>query len=279
MKVIKKINNNVAECEDSKGRRLVAFGKGIGFKKVPYELTDLSKINMTFYKLENHFEKLILEIPEEILSVSSDIVMYAQKKLEGKLNATLVFSLADHIRFAIQRYAKGLDIYSYSSEIVHFYPKEMQIAKDSLEYVNKKLDIKLPSSEACNIAMHFINAEQETKTQKENRFFEEIIDDIMIMIKKNLNITFCMDDYSFIRFKNHCRYFLKRLQEKQDTTFEQAEKMWDELKKQNDDTYRLSLDICKYVQKRINIKISKSEKIYLLIHLNRLNEVYKDKEK
>lgn len=79
MKVIKKSNNNVAEYENSKGRRSIAFGNGIGFKAVPYELTDLSNINMTFYKLENHYERLIMEIPEEILSVSSDIVMYSQK--------------------------------------------------------------------------------------------------------------------------------------------------------------------------------------------------------
>lgn len=123
MKVIKKSNNNVAEYENSKGRRSIAFGNGIGFKAVPYELTDLSNINMTFYKLENHYERLIMEIPEEILSVSSDIVMYAQKKLQGQLDATLVFGLGDHIHFAFQKYAERLDIHCYSSVIVNFIQK------------------------------------------------------------------------------------------------------------------------------------------------------------
>ena len=40
MKVIKKINNNVALCLDGNQRELIAFGKGIGFKPIPYELTD-----------------------------------------------------------------------------------------------------------------------------------------------------------------------------------------------------------------------------------------------
>ena len=44
MKVIKKINNNVALCLDGNQRELIAFGKGIGFKPIPYELTDLSVI-------------------------------------------------------------------------------------------------------------------------------------------------------------------------------------------------------------------------------------------
>lgn len=48
MEVYKKINNNVALARDAKGRELVVFGKGIGFVSMPYELTDLSRIQRTF---------------------------------------------------------------------------------------------------------------------------------------------------------------------------------------------------------------------------------------
>ena len=51
MRVVKKINNNVVVCLDQHGEELVAFGKGLGFQKVPYELTDMTKVTMTFYKL------------------------------------------------------------------------------------------------------------------------------------------------------------------------------------------------------------------------------------
>ena len=37
MKVVKCINNNVAICLDDDNNELVAFGKGIGFKKPPFE--------------------------------------------------------------------------------------------------------------------------------------------------------------------------------------------------------------------------------------------------
>ena len=38
MRVVKKINNNVAECLDNNGKSLVAFGRGIGFPKdAPYD--------------------------------------------------------------------------------------------------------------------------------------------------------------------------------------------------------------------------------------------------
>ena len=52
MKAIRKINNNVAICIDNNDKELIAFGKGIGFPKMPYEITDLSIIQMTFYRID-----------------------------------------------------------------------------------------------------------------------------------------------------------------------------------------------------------------------------------
>ena len=55
MQVIKKINNNFAICVDGEGNELIAFGKGIGFPKVPYEIEDLSVINRTFYDIDQKY--------------------------------------------------------------------------------------------------------------------------------------------------------------------------------------------------------------------------------
>jgi beta-glucoside operon transcriptional antiterminator len=46
-KAIKKINNNVVICEYDNMKELIAFGKGLGFPVVPYEITDLSLILMS----------------------------------------------------------------------------------------------------------------------------------------------------------------------------------------------------------------------------------------
>lgn len=67
MIVIKKINNNVAVCRDNNGRELVAFSKGIGFPAMPYELTDLRKIERTFYNIGVQYLSLLNEIPYEII--------------------------------------------------------------------------------------------------------------------------------------------------------------------------------------------------------------------
>ena len=64
MKIIQNINNNVAICLDDNNHEVVAFGKGIGFRKPPYEI-ELSQIDRTYYNLSSHYIALLDELPEE----------------------------------------------------------------------------------------------------------------------------------------------------------------------------------------------------------------------
>lgn len=72
MEVYKKINNNVALARDAKGRELVVFGKGIGFASMPYELTDLSRIQRTFYDVNEKYLALLRDVPEAVFLAADD---------------------------------------------------------------------------------------------------------------------------------------------------------------------------------------------------------------
>ena len=160
MKVIKKINNNVAVCLDNDGHELIAFGKGIGFPKTPYELTDLSKIWRTYYGINPSYLGLLNDIPEEVFELSIKIVDFAKMKIENQINSNIVFTLADHINFAIERFKKNLDIrMPFVYDIQHLYESEMQIGLFAIKLINKSMNVYLTKDEAVSIALHFINAE------------------------------------------------------------------------------------------------------------------------
>lgn len=55
MRIVRKINNSAAVAQDSRGKELIVIGKGIGFPAVPYELTDMSRIDRTFYDIDPRF--------------------------------------------------------------------------------------------------------------------------------------------------------------------------------------------------------------------------------
>ena len=70
MRAIKNLNNNVALCVDGKNREVIAFGKGIGFNKVPNDIP-LSRIDRTFYNVSPTFVSVIPEIDETINRTST----------------------------------------------------------------------------------------------------------------------------------------------------------------------------------------------------------------
>lgn len=110
MEIIKKINNSSALARDAKGHEVVVFGKGIGFPPTPYELEDLSKIQRTFYYVDDKYYALLQEVPEEIFLAADDIAEDANEELNCDLNPNLAFILADHLNFAIERTRAGMTL-------------------------------------------------------------------------------------------------------------------------------------------------------------------------
>ena len=48
MKIVKKLNNNVVLALNDKDEEIIVVGKGLGFRKTPYVLEDLSLIEKKY---------------------------------------------------------------------------------------------------------------------------------------------------------------------------------------------------------------------------------------
>ena len=105
MRLIKKINNNFAMAVDSQGEEVIVSGKGIGFIKIPCEITDLSVVDRTYYGIDSKYIGLLNEIPEDILEISIKVVDYAKHKLKEQIEPNLIFSLR-HLSILLKRYTK-----------------------------------------------------------------------------------------------------------------------------------------------------------------------------
>ena len=137
MKVIKNINNNISLCLDSRNNEVVAFGKGIGFTKPPYDVP-LSKIDRTFYDVDEEQLAVLNRIPEDVLEAAAEIVDLANEKMDNQFRENVMFTLADHIDFAIQRYQKNINIQlPLFYEVRQLYPNESEIGKQALDILKK----------------------------------------------------------------------------------------------------------------------------------------------
>lgn len=269
MKVIRNINNNVAVCLDDNNHEVIAFGKGIGFKKAPYEIA-LSQIDRTYYNLEPHYIALLDELPADVMDVTFEIVQKGSSYLKTEFNTVFWFSLCDHINFAVQNVKKGLVLSNpMTNEIRHFYEREMKLGEWAINHISKRLSVRLPQSEVGNIAMHFINAEQQVKQAAERDDIEHFVDDITDIIESGMNIIIDRDSFSYSRFVTHLKYLLKRSSSLHMPESEN-EKLYESVCKEFPDLKRVGEKIKEYIAATLQVEPAKEEILYLMIHINRL---------
>lgn len=270
MEVIKKINHNAAVCLDSVGNEIIAIGTGIGFPSVPYNLEDLSKIQQTYYNINPMYLDLLNQIPEKIFSISSQIVELFKTNINYEISSNLVFTLADHLNFAIERYKKNIIFENpLQYEIQHLYEKEYQIGLDSLGVIYREFDIRLPRAEVTNIALHLINAVTTTSSERKSNQFDLILSEVVEIIGDKFQICVDRNSVSYSRFVSHFQYLLKNEQTKNQFSSENY-KLINSVIEEYPKTYEVASEIKIYLKQEFNFKLQDEEILYLMLHINRL---------
>ncbi|MEF9921180.1 PRD domain-containing protein [Anaerorhabdus sp.] len=268
MKLLKSINNNVALCVDSDGNQLVVFGKGVGFHKTSDEV-ELSKIERTYYDVDVSYIAMINELPEDIIKISDKIVFYARTLLDSNISSNLVFTLADHIHFCIQRYKKNLVLnLPITNDIEQLFEKEMEIGRYGVNLIKENYKILLPKEEMASIAIHIINAQEKEKSSV-NVESDELINEITTIIEDCFCTTINRDDFNYSRFVSHMHYLLKRLKEKRLINTKNR-KIYETLVSSYRETYECTERISLYLSNKMKIELNDEEKLYLMLHVNRL---------
>lgn len=272
MRIIKQINNNAALALDGNGNELIVLGRGVGFPKIPYELTDLSRIEKAFYGVDSQYLSLAATLPQPILIASANIAEQAELELDCELNSNLPFTLADHLNFAIERFKKGMDVRSpLAYDVKHLYPRETELGYRALDMLEKQTGIRLPECEAVNVALHLINAESENRDIHSMMTALKIISDVDDIIEKKLEIKLNKESFSYSRFTMHLRYLIQRLASGKQMETGSGE-MLRHLSREYPQIYLCAREIAAYFKNTWNWQCNKEELLYLMLHINRVQE-------
>ena len=268
MRVIKKLNNNAVICVDNNGNQLIALGNGIGFPKTPYTLNDLSKIRKTFYGVNAKYYGLLNEIPDVIFTISAKLVDVAKTKIARELNPNIVFTLADHIKFAYDRYQKGMTVQvPYSYDFTHQYETEMAIGEWGRNYINEQLHIHLDKQEAVSIALHFVNSQYFSKEDSIDE--SDVLDKVTAIIEERFSITIDRKGFNYSRFTSHMQFLLRRQKDQMMITSEN-QTMFSSICQEYPTTYDCVKQIDGFLQQNMGWGLSEEEQLYLILHINRL---------
>jgi len=270
MRVIKKINNNVALCLDENQTELIAFGRGIGFPQMPYVLDDLNLIDRTFYGVDPSYVGLLNEIPTEVFSLTLKIIQLANQKCRTSFNPNLLFTLADHIHFAMER---SQTMTSFTTpllyDIENLYEDEYAVAKEAVKMIRQHFKIVLPRQEAASIALHLINAKKESERIDVR---ETDIEDaeIVALIEAGMGVKINTDSFNYSRFLLHLRYLLKR-SKSGSAINSQNRDLYEKVKGDYPDAYKTVMRIVDKICIQHNLPPWEEEEIlYLMLHINRL---------
>ena len=273
MRVINRINNNVVLVKDG-SQKMIVTGKGLGFQVYPGNQVKEQLIEQRFILQENsdteYYIHMLKTLPLELIRVCETIVHESSTMLGKPLSDHLIFALADHLNFTLDRMKKNMLIdHPLANDIKQFYPKEMEAGNYALDLIQKKLHIELPQGEAVFITMHIVNAVGGLSDTYDVGELTTMMADIVAFIETYFHCEINQDTTSFSRFITHLRYYLIR-----QLNFEIDDSINDELleivKEKYPDAYHCADMIARKLDEVYHSESADSEKLYLTLHINRL---------
>lgn len=272
MKILKVFNNNsVAAISDELGD-IIVTGSGIGFQKKIGDLVDENRIEKTYFfkdDQQKRFEQSIETVPPIYFEITNKIVSKASKELETDFSGEIFLAISDHLSFAVKR--KKDDIYLPNvvlAETKALYKKEYQVGLWALDYIDKKIDIRLDEDEAGYIALHLVNFSLNNKSNNATKIVS-LTKEVLNVIKTSMKVDLEEDSLGYARISTHLKYlaeriFRNKIDSLDDTTADIREMLKEDL--------RLSLcinRIVKLIRDRYDYELSPDEQTYLCIHIKK----------
>ena len=273
MITIKKSLNNSMLLVDNDQREMILFGKGIGFGAKPGTHIDLAQVEKVFLPLSDlksrHFLSLTDTIPATFFDISHEILILARRLCGDKLNSVLLFTLAEHLHFAVERSRCGQTILNKLSwEVKRYYPQEYSVGLQARAQVNEIFDVELPEDEAVNIAFHLINASSQDDDSTAHQQIE-LVNRIADIVRYKLGKAIDTQSVNYMRFITHLRYFAERVLAGK-IALSETDDFYQELMRHRPDAMTVAWAIRDYVQDKYQLTLPKDELTWLSIHISRL---------
>ena len=272
MRVLRKINNNTAVCIDSAGRELIAMGRGLGFGALPKEVP-LREVERTFYDVNSRYLAVLRELPPDVVAFAAKIMDIARSALPYELSPNAVFTLADHLSFTLERARRGIHVQMpLAYDVEQLYPVEYKLGKQALELMRKQFGIGLAKDEATGIAMNLLNArmgEDTVGAAGQGEEYADMLEDITEIVERKLSIIVDRDSFSYSRYATHLQYLFERVRADAGLCTDNLQ-LYKSLREEFPAVADCVETISAHMEKSWRCRLSEEEKLYLILHVNRI---------
>lgn len=278
-RVRKALNHNtlIAISMDNNQEYLL-IGKGIGFgKKVSERFEIPENIECSIYSLQEQTERgkamelvkgidpIYLEIAGKVLTKSEEVF--------GKIDRRILFPMADHIAFAVQRIRANEQISNpLTDDIRALFHMEYKTAECVKDILWEMLQIEIDEHEIGYIALHIHSAIEDENVALSMQIAMAVRECIR-MIEEETGQTIDVMSLSYNRLMNHIRYMVARSIKGEKLKLNMNDYMSIKFPK----SYAMAVAVCKQLEVQLhqNSPLDEVEIGYLAMHIER---VVMDKE-
>ena len=275
MKILKALNNNMVLVLDPSGKEMICQGKGIGFSKSKGDELDEAQIERCFIPAtpieSRHFQELFSEIPDEYWTIAEKILDFARKECALKVKDMLLIPLCDHMAGSIERYQQGVHLSNpMLYDIQRVYPEEFKVGLYALELLKEQFGFEMKDDEAAFLAYHFVNAQLDRVDSISVDEYAKLINDIIEIVQGSFQIQLNTQDWNYQRFLTHLKFFATRILKRQVIEEEDDNPLYQQMKQTFPHIEHCVARIADYILIEHHYDMGKEERLYLLIHIERV---------
>ena len=278
-RVRKALNHNtLIAISMENNQEYLVIGKGIGFgKKVSERFEIPENIECSVYSLQEQTERgkameLIKGIEPVYLEIAGKVLAKSEEVF-GKIDKRILFPMADHIAFAVQRIRANEQISNpLTDDIRTLFHMEYKTAECVKDILWEMLQVEIDEHEIGYIALHIHSAIEDENVALSMQIAMAVRECIR-MIEEETGQTIDVMSLSYNRLMNHIRYMVARSIKGEKLKLNMNDYMSVKFPK----SFWMATEVCKQLEKQLhrNPPLDEVEIGYLAMHIER---VLMDKE-
>lgn len=269
-RVTKVLNHNaVLAVEQGNNAQCLLLGKGIGFGKKISETID-STMGASVYYLQEYKDRggadtIIKSIDPEILEIANQVLAQAESVF-GTIDRSILFPLADHIYYAVERIKKKEQISNPLTEDIRvLFHMEFKAAESIRPLLQKQFGIDIEDDEVGYVALHIHSAIEDEKVSQAMQMARSVRECIS-MVEEAIGKPIDIASLSYNRLMNHIRYMVARALSGEKLKVN----MNDYMEVKFPESFGMAQAVCDQVGESLGVKLEEVETGYLAMHIERV---------
>ena len=262
-------HNSFMGIESKNNQECLIMGKGVAFgKKVGQTVSvtgDARVYSLKELTDRGEAKEIIKSVSPLCLELANEVLNQAEEEF-GKVDRSIIFTMADHLDFAVRRIQNGEQISNpLTDDIRIMFYKEYKVAGCIRDLLKEKLGIRIDEHEIGYIALH-VHAAIVDENVSQAMEIARTVRECICMVEEETGKSIDVMSLSYNRLMNHVRYMVARAIHGEKLKMS----LNDYMSVKFPGPYMTAEKICRKMEKSLKLPIPDIEIGYLAMHLERM---------